>query len=295
MEPLGKLLQRMTTDTLRTSQSVDAVGTSERMRYQHAEALLQLLRNAVLARDWPRAAGASPPRAPRAPARLTPTAALASVGLQATSTCTLPHEKAMQRKSDASFQLMQLVRGWRVAGRTVGAHRRPHRQRRCAGSVASPSKATWRPPRTGRPASAPRCAVMRWWRRLRGCSGRRRWQCTRGTWIVRDSSLHAPKTTQRRHSSPTQSGARRAAVVSSPSRLTRHTHRAAAIAAVTPANASSTQRVALQLRTAALPLLKEAAAASPEDELLKGALACIAGPRRRPIPGQEEDEEVEEQ
>lgn len=116
MEPLGKLLQRVTTDSLRTSQSVDAVGTSERMRYQHAEALLQLLRNAVLARDWPRAAGASPPRAPRTPARLTPTG---SAGLRGSASNVYLHAASRESHAAQVRRLLPahaagawLARGW---------------------------------------------------------------------------------------------------------------------------------------------------------------------------------------
>ncbi len=56
--PLGSLLQRVMADS-RASARVDAAGSSEWLRFGHAQALTLLLRDAVLTRDWPRAAGVS--------------------------------------------------------------------------------------------------------------------------------------------------------------------------------------------------------------------------------------------
>jgi hypothetical protein len=57
--PLGSFLRHATSDA-RTSARVDAAGPTERVHTSHAAALTLLLRDAVLKRDWSRAAGAVP-------------------------------------------------------------------------------------------------------------------------------------------------------------------------------------------------------------------------------------------
>ena len=55
--PLGALLRQVQND-IRATARVDAAGSTDRLQSGHAAALTLLLRDAVLKRDWSRAAGA---------------------------------------------------------------------------------------------------------------------------------------------------------------------------------------------------------------------------------------------
>ena len=182
---LGPLLQRVLADN-RGMARVDAAGHTDRLQASHAQALAHLLRDAVLKRDWSRAAGACVRLSNCRRQPLTPAgAALASVGL-VVGPPLLGDPRTLFKSSDAPVELLQLVRlQSSPPGRTARVVTPcVSRRRRCAPSTAPSSRPSWRPRSGVALASALGYAATRPWRRKRGASGRQRWLSEGATWTA---------------------------------------------------------------------------------------------------------------
>ena len=116
---LGTLLRRVQDDVNSTAR-VDAAGHTDRVYASHAQALTHLLRDAVIKRDWSRAAGACVSLNCRGMQPLTRCdTALASAGL-VVGPPLLGDPREFYRRSDAPVELLQLVRLHCKRGRAPG-------------------------------------------------------------------------------------------------------------------------------------------------------------------------------
>jgi hypothetical protein len=138
---LGNLLRRVQDDVSSTAR-VDAAGHTDRVYASHAQALTHLLRDAVLKRDWSRAAGACVSNQLPWHAALTRwCTALASAGL-VVGPPVLGDPREFYRRSDAPVELLQLVRLHCTRGRWAGVLTRPVCAR-CSGDGGV--RAAWHP------------------------------------------------------------------------------------------------------------------------------------------------------
>jgi hypothetical protein len=176
--PLGALLRQVQND-IRATARVDAAGSTDRLQSGHAAALTLLLRDAVLKRDWSRAAGAhtqyDPPRARRSHLPVSGTA-LATAGLVA-GAAALSDPRPFFRRADASIELLQLV--WRHGKSVVHAPALTRvsipRPPRSVPNTAPSSRRNSRRRRDDRHASARDYDTMPPPLRTKDCNGLRRW------------------------------------------------------------------------------------------------------------------------